>query len=78
MKNDFRQNIAAIISAALAGAVFIILLFLFKWPILIDVSVSIGTYAWLYLVTKPKRKIGSIDIDFIENGAELEQKLIEA
>lgn len=78
MKNDFRQNIAAIISAGAAGAVFIILLFLLEWSVFIDIPVAIGTYAGLYLMTKPKRRIGSIDIDFIENGEELEQKLIEA
>lgn len=78
MKNDLRQNIAAIISAAAAGAVFIILLFLLEWSVFIDVPVAIGTYAGLYLVTKPKRRIGNMDIDFIENGAELEQKLLEA
>ena len=30
------------------------------------------------MITKPKRSIGGLDIDFIENGEELEQKLIEA
>lgn len=78
MKNDFRQNIAAIISAAAAGGVFILLLFLLEWSIFIDIPAAIGTYVGLYLITKPKRRIGSIDIDFIENGAELEQKLLEA
>lgn len=78
MKNDFRQNIAAIISAGAAGAVFIILLFLLEWSVFIDIPIALGTYAGLYLMTKPKRRIGSIDIDFIENGAELEQKLLEA
>lgn len=78
MKNDFRQNIAAIISAAASGAVFIILLFLLEWSVFIDIPVAIGTYAGLYLMTKPRRRIGGIDIDFIENGEELEQKLIEA
>lgn len=78
MKNDFRQNIAAIISAAAAGAVFIILLFLLEWSVFIDIPAAIGTYAGLYLITKPKRRIGGTDIDFIENGAELEQKLLDA
>lgn len=78
MKNDFRQNIAAIISAAASGAVFIILLFLLEWSVFIDIPVAIGTYAGLYLMTKPRRRIGGIDIEFIENGEELEQKLIEA
>ena len=78
MKNDFRQNIAAIISAAAAGGVFVLLLFLLEWSVFIDIPVVIGTYAGLYLMTKPRRRIGGIDIDFIENGEELEQKLIEA
>ncbi|MGN0587624.1 MAG: 5-bromo-4-chloroindolyl phosphate hydrolysis family protein [Oscillospiraceae bacterium] len=78
MKNDFRQNIAAIISAAAAGAVFVILLFMLEWSVFIDIPVAVGTYAGLYLITKPKRRIGNTDIDFIENGAELEQKLLEA
>lgn len=78
MKNDFRQNITAIISAAAAGGVFVLLLFLLDWSIFIDIPVAIGTYAGLYLMTKPRRRIGGIDIDYIENGEELEQKLIEA
>lgn len=43
MKNDFRQNIAAIISAAAAGGVFILLLFLIEWSIFIDIPAAIGT-----------------------------------
>lgn len=78
MKNDFRQNIAAIISAGAAGAVFVLLLFLLEWSVLIDIPVAVGTYAGLYLITKPRRRIGGVDIDFIENGEELEQKLLEA
>ncbi|MGN0696393.1 MAG: 5-bromo-4-chloroindolyl phosphate hydrolysis family protein [Oscillospiraceae bacterium] len=78
MKNDLRQNIAAIFSAAAAGAVFIILLFLLEWSVFIDIPAAVGTYVGLYLVTKPKRRIGGMDIEFIENGAELEQKLLEA
>ncbi|MGN0638134.1 MAG: 5-bromo-4-chloroindolyl phosphate hydrolysis family protein [Huintestinicola sp.] len=78
MKNDLRQNIAAIISAAASGAVFLILLFMLEWSVFIDIPVAMGTYAGLYLLTKPKRRIGSIDIELIENGAELEQKLLEA
>ena len=55
-----------------------LLLFLLEWSVFIDIPVAIGTYAGLYLMTKPRRRIGGIDIDFIENGEELEQKLIEA
>lgn len=78
MKNDYRRNIAAIISAGVAGAVFVLFLFLLEWSVLIDIPIAVGTYAGLYLMTKPRRRIGSVDIDFIENGEELEQKLLEA
>ncbi|MGN0641505.1 MAG: 5-bromo-4-chloroindolyl phosphate hydrolysis family protein [Huintestinicola sp.] len=78
MKNDFRQNIAAVISAAAAGGVFIILLFLLEWSVIVDILIAAGTYAGLFLLTKPKCRIGNIDIEFIENGEELEQKLLEA
>lgn len=78
MKNDFRQNITAIFSAIAAGAVFILLLFLLEWPMLIDILISAGVYAGLFLITKPKHRIGNTDIEFIENGGELEQKLLEA
>lgn len=43
-----------------------------------DIPLAIGAYAGLYLITKPKRKIGGVDIDFLENGGELEKKLAEA
>lgn len=78
MKNDLRQNIAAALSAAAAGAVFTALLFLLEWSVLIDIPISAGVYAGLYLITKPRRRIGGIDIEFIENGDELEKKLAEA
>lgn len=78
MKNDLRQNIAAIVSAAVAGAVFIVLLFLLDWSVFIDIPIAAGVYAGLFLITKPRRKLGGVDIDFIENGEELEKKLLEA
>ena len=78
MKKDFRQNLGAVFSAAAAGGAFLTMLFGLGWPFLIDVPVAAGIYAGLYLVTKPKRSIGGRDIDFIENGEELELKLNEA
>ena len=68
MKNDFRQNIAAIISAGAAGAVFVMFLFLLEWSVIIDILIAVGTYAGLYLITKPRSRIGSIDIELIEKG----------
>lgn len=78
MKSDFKQNFAAIVSALISGAVFVFLLFVLKWFILFDVFIAGGTYAALYLILKPRRKIGNTEIRFIEGGEELEKKLLEA
>ncbi len=78
MKKEFRQNLGAVFSGVAAGGAFLTMLFGLGWPFLIDVPVAAGIYAGLYLLTKPKRRIGGLDIDFIENGEELEQKLSEA
>lgn len=78
MKNDHKQTAAAIFSAAAAGGVFILLLFVLEWFILIDLAIAAGVYAGLYLITKPKRLIGKTEITFIEDGEELEKKLLEA
>lgn len=78
MKKEFRQNLRAVFSGAAAGGAFLTMLFGLNWPFLIDLTIAAGIYAGLYMITKPKRSIGGLDIDFIENGEELEQKLIEA
>lgn len=78
MKNDYKQTAAAIFSAAAAGGVFIFLLFVLEWFIAVDLALAAGTYAGLYLITKPKRLIGNTEIEFIEGGEELEKKLLEA
>ena len=68
----------AVISALVAGGVFVFLLFAVKWSIVIDMLIAVGVYAGLYMATKPRRKIGNINIDFLNDGEELEQKLEEA
>lgn len=78
MKNDFRQNFAAVFSAVMAGGVFVFLLFVVEWFILFDVLIAAGTYVALYLMLKPQLRIGNTKIEFIEGGEELEKKLLEA
>ncbi len=78
MKNDLKQTAAAIFSAAAAGGVFIFLLFVLEWFIAVDLALAAGTYAGLYLLTKPKHFIGNTEIEFITGGEELEKKLLEA
>ncbi|MGN0597391.1 MAG: hypothetical protein ACI4J1_08715 [Ruminiclostridium sp.] len=77
MKKDFGQKAAAIFSAAGAGAAFIVTLFVFNLPVIVDVLIAMGAYAGLCLITKPRRRIGGMDVDFMENGEELENSNIE-
>lgn len=78
MKKDFGQKAAAIFSAVGAGAAFIVTLFVFNLPVIADVLIAMGAYAGLCLLTKPRRRIGGMDVDFLQNGEELEKKLLEA
>lgn len=79
MKNDnFKEIVANVFSGLLSGMVFLILLFAVKWGILISLVMSVGTYAGMSLITKPRRKIGGISIETIPNGAEIERRLNEA
>ena len=78
MNRNFWQNFSAIISALLAGGLFIVLLFLLKWSIIIALPITVGAYVGLYLITKPRRKIGNVNIDFLDDGEELAKKLDEA
>ena len=79
MKNDnFKEIAANVFSGLLSGMVFLILLFAAKWGILISLVMSVGTYAGMSLITKPRRKIGGVSIETIPNGAEIECRLNEA
>ena len=72
------QNMASIISALAAGGIFVVLLFVLKWSLIIDLPIAAGTYFGLYMITKPARKIGNVNIELLDDGEELEKKLEQA
>lgn len=75
MKNE---TISGILSGIIAGLLFLILLFLLRWNIVIALLLAAGSYVGLSLLLKPRRKIGSRDVEDIPHGEELRRMLDEA
>ncbi|NMA11672.1 MAG: hypothetical protein GX933_00600 [Chloroflexi bacterium] len=73
--NNNRQTIFATISSV---AAFIGLNFIVEWPIIIAALLSIGIFAGVYMISKPKLKIGNLDLDSLKNGTEIRFLLQEA
>ena len=48
------------------------------WNFIASGILSILLYGGLLLLTKPKRKIGGVDVELLSGGEELERKLSEA
>lgn len=68
MTASVKQNLYAF----LAGVVAFILTFLvLKWPILVAVLISIGTFIGVYLLATPVIRIGDLELAQLENGEEL-------
>ena len=61
-----------------SGILFLGLLFGLHWNIVIDIILSAGFYMGLSMILKPEKKIGSVSMDQIDGGEELEKQLQEA
>lgn len=73
-----REALANIGAALLAGAGFLILLFLLKWNVFLVLFLTVGLYIGFSLLLKPRRKIGNVSIEDIADGEELHRRLNEA
>ncbi|WP_373483014.1 5-bromo-4-chloroindolyl phosphate hydrolysis family protein [Acetobacterium sp.] len=73
--NNTRQVIFSTIGSVV---VFCLLNFLLHWPILVSAVLSLGTFAGIYLISKPRRKIGGLLIDELDNGEELKALMDDA
>ena len=73
-----KETLRSVLSGFLAAIIFLILFFGMKWNFIICVLLAAGLYESIYLITKPKRRIGKVVIDRMENGEELQKKLKEA
>lgn len=65
-------------SAAVAGAVFLVLFLALHWPVLLCAALAAGLYLALDLLFRPRRRIGGIDVEAVKGGEELRQLLDEA
>jgi 5-bromo-4-chloroindolyl phosphate hydrolysis protein len=73
--NNTRQVIISTISSVV---LFILLNFLLNWPILVSAVLSLGTFVGVYLISKPRRKIGGRLVDDLDNGEELKKLMDDA
>lgn len=76
--NDLKEMLGSLAAGIIAGAVFLGLLFGVKWNLFVDVVLAFGVFTGVSLVSKPRRKIGRINVDRIVNGEELQRRLEEA
>ena len=73
--NNTRQVVLSTISSVV---LFSLLNFLLNWPILVSAVLSLGVFAGIYLISKPRRKIGGLLVDDIDNGEELKALMDDA
>ena len=72
------ETLRSIVSGIVAAVVFLLLFLGLKWNFIICVLLGGGIYGSVFLLSKPKRRIGEVLIENMENGEELERKLKEA
>ena len=72
------ETIASVVSGAVAGIIFLVLLFLVKWNFFIDTALALGIFAGLTLLLKPREKIGRIYVEGLPDGEELKKCLEDA
>ena len=77
-KNSIRETVVSIVSGMVSGGLFLILLFLLKWNFFIDVLLSAGMFTALFLVFKPRDKIGQVYTEGLPDGEELKKYLADA
>ncbi len=75
MQSSPRQFILALLAAL---AVFFGTWSGLQWPVLLAAGLAVGTYVGVYLLAKPKLRIGHIRVDSLPDGDELKRLLLEA
>lgn len=70
-----KQIILALLTSL---ALFFALFFGLKWNVFVVIILSLGTYLGVFMVTKPRLKIGNIRIDKLEDSDELKALLLDA
>lgn len=79
MKRDkITETIAGIIAGVAAGVTFLLLLFGIQWNFFVDVLLALGIFEGLFLLLKPRDKIGRIFVEKMPDGEELKKYLEDA
>lgn len=73
-----KETLRSIIVGAFAAVIFLLLFLGVRWNFFICVLLAAGLYGSVYLLSSPRRRIGKVVIDRMENGEELQKKLEEA
>ncbi|MGN0376450.1 MAG: 5-bromo-4-chloroindolyl phosphate hydrolysis family protein [Suilimivivens sp.] len=77
-KDKITETIVSVVSGVGAGIIFLVLLFLVKWNFFIDTALSLGVFAALTFLLKPREKIGRIYVEGLPDGEELKKCLEDA
>ncbi|MGN0160081.1 MAG: 5-bromo-4-chloroindolyl phosphate hydrolysis family protein [Lachnospiraceae bacterium] len=78
MKKEKKETLLNIITALVAGGIFLILLFGLKWNIVVALLLSIGIYVGLGLLVKRENSFFGMSISDIKEEMEIERRLDEA
>lgn len=70
--------VVSIISGVAAGIFFLVLLFVLRWNFMMDVILSLGMFAAMLFLLKPRERIGRIYVEGIPDGEELIKYMEEA
>ena len=73
--SDLKQTIGATLVAC---GVFLAMFLGLKWELIPSAVFGVSTYAGVYLLPKPRRRIGGKDVELLQGGEEFHQLLEEA
>ncbi|WP_304263495.1 5-bromo-4-chloroindolyl phosphate hydrolysis family protein [Kallipyga massiliensis] len=69
--DDRRATRVSLLSGILSGGLFLLLFLILKWSFFVAAPLAILSWAGVYLLTKPVRKIGNTAIDDLDQGERL-------
>lgn len=73
-----KDMVRSMLSGAAAAAFFLLLFLGAKWNFFMCVLLAAGLFEAVYLISRPRKRIGRVAVDQMENGEELKKKLDEA
>ena len=74
----WKELLSIILSALFALVLFFILLLLFRWSLILCIVLSTAMYVACCMLLRPVEKIGNVEVDSLDNGEFLSERLSEA